>query len=532
MKTSTKTSIETAIETAIETGRLPFDAVMIGFLAVGVAPCPSLSAFGQPISDAVTREVRAAALGSGSSVSVAISAIETDTLLAAFEPDRAMVPASNQKLLTSVAAFRELGPDFVFRTHFVLSEDGTLTVVGSGDPALGDPEILSLASPPTTLEQVLDDIAAAVAEAGTERIEAVVIDDRVFDRNLVHPSWPADQHDRHYSAPVAGVNIHRNVVSLTPRPSPAGPGNRAEVKVSPNTSWVTVDVQAKTVGEGRNVFRAERDESGRRFRVLGKIREPSTISADVTMRDPATFFGGLIADALERRGIEVGEAGRNVLEDVRLASNDDPSPSGDAVAWIDTPLPFIARRCNVDSANLYAEAMLKRVGAGAGRGQGSWPAGASAIRAQIAEHLSPRDATRTIVADGSGLSRDNRVSPGTLVRWLDAAYEDETIRDALIESLPEPGEGTLRNRFTEQRPANRLYAKTGTIRGVSTLSGYLVHEGSGLAVAFSIMTNDLSGPSATRNARRLQERLVLLADQELSRMAQASAEIGTIDYGG
>lgn len=483
-------------------------------------------AMGQALQREIERAIGAASLNESASTGVFILDTSTTEILATQNAQDPFIPASNAKLLTSAAAMRVLGADFSFRTHLLLDDSGRVTVVGSGDPGLGDPDILAQTVPPTNVDDMLATLAQAIAAKQPEQISEIVIDDRVFERQTIHPMWPTDQLERQYCAPVAGVNFHRNIVQITPRPSPRGPGNAATAWMEPRADWIQLRIEAMTVGEGQNTFRVDRDALAETFTLRGKIRQPSTIAAEVTIPRPARHFGALLAQAIEDLDIEVGEQHRSVFEEVRLVEQDADQPEGEIVAWIDTPLANVAERSNTDSANLYAEAMLKRTGHAMTRSQGSWANGAAAIRMQLAELVGPDHAASTIISDGSGLSRENRVRPDTLAYWLDSAADDEAIRDAFFASLPAPGEGTLRNRFRSERPANLVLAKTGTINGVSGLSGYVVHEPTGHAIAFVVLNNGLRGARETRAARAMQEEIVLSIDRYLTEIMPAQADVG------
>lgn len=484
---------------------------------------PAIAA-GQALQDALNQAIGSAQLGPNARTGVFILDIPNDRILARINETTPLIPASNAKLLTSAAALRVLGPDYAFRTYLLVNEDGSITVVGSGDPGLGDPEILEHADPPTKFEELITTLARAVAAHGVESVPEIVIDDRVFDRQAIHPEWPRDQLDRHYCAPVAGVNVMRNVVSIIPRPSPSGPGNKAEAWMIPRAGWLRLVVEAVTVGEGENIFRVDRDAQGTTYTVRGRIRLPSTYAAEVAVPEPARHFGALLAQELERQGIEVGQENRSVIKEVRLIELDADQPSGEPIAWIDTPIAHAVGRCNKDSVNLYAEALLKRSGSALTKAPGSWANGAAAVRSQIVDHLGHEHAASTIISDGSGLSRENQVRADTLARWLVAAFEDSEIRKTFLDSLPTVGEGTLTKRFRKHKPRHLVLAKTGTINGVSALSGYVIHEPSGYAVAFAIINNDLKGARGTRAARALQESIVLAIDRYVSQNAPASGE--------
>ena len=133
----------------------------------------------------------------------------------------------------------------------------------------------------------------------------------------------------------------------------------------------------------------------------------------------------------------------------------------------ETPLPTAINRCNKDSMNLYAEAFCKRLGATAG--EGSWQSGTAVVGRFLKQLGVPENEFR--LDDGSGLSRENAVTPDAIIRVLLHNYYSSA-KDTFITSLPVGGvDGTLRKRFAGSL-RGRVFGKTGFIANVSSLSGY------------------------------------------------------------
>jgi serine-type D-Ala-D-Ala carboxypeptidase/endopeptidase (penicillin-binding protein 4) len=185
-----------------------------------------------------------------------------------------------------------------------------------------------------------------------------------------------------------------------------------------------------------------------------------------------------------------------------LRTGQAPARSRLLASAVSPPLRVIVRQMNPPSDNHIAETLAKDVGAYAGGG-GSTAAGTARIAVLLARRgiLAPGDR----LVDGSGLSRANRLSAATLVRLVAAADRDPTWGRALIGSLAQGGQGTLVNRFLTGPATRRVRAKTGYLRGVSTLSGRVVSR-RGVRYAFSLlMRTDDSRISA---AKDVQNRVV------------------------
>jgi D-alanyl-D-alanine carboxypeptidase/D-alanyl-D-alanine-endopeptidase (penicillin-binding protein 4) len=191
--------------------------------------------------------------------------------------------------------------------------------------------------------------------------------------------------------------------------------------------------------------------------------------------------------------------------------------AGRTVAVVETSIEDVLGRCNGDSQNLYAEAMIKRIGHEVTKEPGSWTNGSSIIRMTLGQNLGADAAAGTVIADGSGMSRDDRVAPHTLTRWLDRLQRDATLGPIFIQSLATPEHReSLKRRFHDVRLSCDLHAKTGTIDGVRCLSGYLIDPTTNHRVAFSVMVNDLKEGEQALNALQFHEDVVALADKWLA----------------
>lgn len=466
-------------------------------------------------------------------VGVSIVDADTERELATFSTgdsaDSALIPASNLKLLTTGAALLTLGPEFEFRTSFVLAGD-QLVIEGCGDPALADPDLLSKMQ--TGIEQFLDRLADSIAAAAKGRIAHIVIDDRVFDRELVHPTWPIDQLNRAYCAPVCGVNFHRNILSVFPSPASRA-GEPPSLRTEPAAPWIEFDRQrARTIREGDTAVWIERGSSPWQFRLHGAVRTAPTDAVRVAVREPAPIFGRLLADRIAARQ-------RGATPTVRLVEQDEPlastQPGATVAAIVRTPISVVLERCNVDSDNLYAEAMLKLTGHHVTRQPGSWSNGAAVVRMILKDRIGSQHAASAVISDGSGLSRGNRISARTLAAWIANVANDDRVGESYIRSMAiAKEEGTLRRRFRNKTLANEVRAKSGYINGVRSLSGLvlettpsgtLVSTGNGRRLAFAILVNDIPA-GADERAKELHENIVEILDNYISENRRTAAAGG------
>ena len=414
-------------------------------------------------------------------VSVAVRECGTDRLIAAVSASTPRMPASNQKLLTAGVAAMVLGADFSFQTRLVRRGDD-LIVIGDGDPALGDDLLLKKMTLPdgTTLTAtgLLDLWAASVVNSGTRHVQTLIVDDRIFDRDWYPEEWPKDQLQRHYCAAVGGINFNHNTVKL--RPVPRGKG----VDVSdmrPAYPNVVLDNQLKRGhGKDTSVIDPHRSEGSNEITLLGTVPVATQKPVEVTIDNPPLQFGQLLAARLRLVGVAV--------DAVRLADASDQPPSGvDVAPPITTSIETVLERCNHDSDNMFAEALLKRIAHAVTGRQGTRADGSRIVTATVERLTGSTDGLR--VADGSGMSRLNSISARTLTAWLCRFDDSDPNQNLFIESLAEKHEGTLKDRLASvDLHGATLRAKTGYIARVYAISGY-VECPDGRRLAFSVLIN-------------------------------------------
>lgn len=461
----------------------------------------------------VDRMIRLADLR-GATVAVSVRRAEDSLPLVDIGGSQPLIPASNMKLITTGAALHALGPEFSFNTKLVHADD-ELVILGDGDPAFGDPQLLKQMRTDDAdgidIESFLRIWVEAVQESGITSIKRLVVDDSVFDRVFVHPTWPEDQLNRRYCAEVAGMTCHLNVLHFFPRPVPEA---RPNIDVfQPYAPWLAPTNKATSrtgVHDGDDVWIARRLGTNQ-LTFYGNVKRPFVVPVPVTFTNPPVFFAKLLADRLENLGVSVGTH--------VVAERPEAREQGRLIGpVITTPLTTAILRCNRDSQNLYAECLLKRIGHARTGQPGSWSNGAAIIRLVLHERIADRAlSTSVVVADGSGLSRDNRIAPSAMTAWLSSFQSDETLGRAFVDSLADAAAtGTLKKRFRRvDLHGATVRAKTGYINQVSCLSGYVTMP-DGRCRCFSIMVNDLPVHRTVREAKRLQEQIVAAIAKDMA----------------
>ena len=452
----------------------------------------------------------------------AVHDVRGDRVLAMQNGDIPMAPASNMKVLTTGAALSVLGPDFTFNTTLFLDRaNGTarLTLVGSGDPALDDPDLRD--RDPHGLDSLVSLWAEELKKAGVTRIDELVVDSRIFDREFYHPSWPKEQYPNAYCAEVWGLNLARNVVGITPVPQSSG---KPTVAFTPAFDIAVERNNATNNAKAKFTFSASRAFGSNALTLRGNAQKRPDTPLGLTVHNTPALAAELLQRSFAARGVQVASA--------RLATDADPRASGAIVPPIHaTPIATVLERANTDSENLYAEALIKRLGAAlahaeskdaafapaAGFSAGTWANGRAALRQSISAVLGPDALSGWTVDDGSGLSQENRVTAAGLARWHASFARDGRLAPIYFGSFAIAGKtGTVRKRFDdlESSPVE-VRCKTGYIRGVSTLSGLAIAP-DGRVLSFSILGNNLAQGDQIARARTLQEAMVRRIVQELA----------------
>ncbi|MGB2986209.1 MAG: D-alanyl-D-alanine carboxypeptidase/D-alanyl-D-alanine-endopeptidase [Phycisphaerae bacterium] len=418
--------------------------------------------------------------------------------------DIPLIPASSMKVFVMAAALAEFGPGFSFETLF--ATNGTdLVVIGDGDPAPGDEKVHHTRDEPITSD--FERWADTLLEKGISTIPGdLVIDESIFDDQWIHPSWEENDLDNWYAAPVGGLNFNGNCIDITVSPTVKHDAP-VLVSVQPETRLVKIINRCRSGGKGTPILHHPHDTF--EYRITGRCDKRWPFGS-VSFPDPGLLFADSLRTVLAKKGIRLDGGVRR--ERVRLPGGGLPA-SLTIIGRRTTPLVDVLRRIGKDSQNLFAECLLKRTGCawakrhGNTDPQGSWALGREAVWGLI--ERAGIDARGLIVADGSGLSRDNRCTARQMAELL-ARMHAQPEGGLLHKSLSVAGvDGSLRKRLTDI--PGRVRAKTGTMRGVRALTGYVgptfqsasyvgptfqsVKGGTGAGYAFAVLFNGYKGPS-------------------------------------
>jgi len=413
--------------------------------------------------------------------------VQSGQVLLAADENTPMTPASTMKLATTAAALHVLGPDFKLRTVVGLLGDD-LVIVGGGDPNLsgrfygGD------------ITAAVKRWAAVLRGRGITAVKGdLVLDDSLFEAQWTHPNWPAADFQWWYQAPVGALVLNDSCVELRVRPG-ATDGAAAIVRVAPMTEYVTLVGQIQTRAGGGNNPRIDRVRGTERFQLGGTVPLKSgTQTYFRTVHDPGLFAATVIRETLQAEGVTV--AGQVVRRRVWTDGWHLP-PGFKAVVIHNSTLGQSVAVANTRSQNLYAECIVKVLGAHASSkerpwpaAQGSWALGCRTVAQTLAAMKVPTDGCA--FDDGCGLSRRNRLTARTLTELLVTMHRGPHAAvwfDSL--AVSGDGDGSLRSRMRDESVRGRVHAKTGSLRDTRSLAGY-VRTVKGRTIAFALMVDQL-----------------------------------------
>ena len=423
------------------------------------------------LSDAVGSAL-ASHTRSGEWGAIIVSLTRGDTLYEQ-NPDAMLQPASTMKMYTSAVALDRFGPDFTFRTPALrdgnVGPDGTLTgnlyLRGVGDPSLGSRFWHD--------QQPMEVLAKQIAATGIKHIRGDIIGDATaFDDKLVPDGWKTSYLGAAYAARVSALSLNENLVWVVVKPE----GNKAVVTLEPATTALSIDASVRVVGgTGGRITATRRDNA---ITVRGTIGARSgALKYSLVVDNPAMFAAGALRASLQGVGVKVDGL-------TRLAAT--PASATEIAALSSPPLAQIIGEMDRESINIVAE-LLFRASAHSPSQIGSAETGLANLRSFLSKKVGTQ-ASVVDVADGSGLSQLDRLTPRSMVQLLGYAHQADW-GPVFHAALPVDGEsGTLKRHGRGTPSRGNLHAKTGTTNTVAALGGYVTAK-NGEVLAFSLIYN-------------------------------------------
>ena len=446
---------------------------------------------------------------------VQVVSLDSGKTLYSKNADKLFIPASNTKLFTTAATLGLIGPDYRFKTTIETTGvvdkygrlSGDLIIVGRGDPNLSGRTLpynlrTERKMPPI---QVLEQLADQIAARGVKVIDGdIVADDSFFAFERYGGGWAVEDTISEWGAPVSALTINDNLMFVSILPA-ANPGEKAFVSIQPFPEYYRVDNRVMTTppGTGPRRIYINREPGSDRLTIYGNIPLDDLGASDaLSIEDPADFASKLMYSLLSKRGITIyGRTRTKHTEVASLSTLTVTSIAGGGASremtpqvppplllatYESQPIAQDLRVINKVSQNLHAELMLRLLGREKGS-SGTIDGGLEVVRSFLLQAgIRPEEYA---LYDGSGLSRQNLVSPQAIVKLL-TYVSKQPWADAYIDTLPVGGvDGSLAYRFKDAAAMGRVKAKTGTLGHVNSLAGFATTK-KGERVAFAIMANN------------------------------------------
>ena len=429
-------------------------------------------------------------------MSVLVQNLNTGEVIDSYRPDHVVPPASVMKLLTTGAALETMGPGFRFPT--ILEYTGTiengvlhgdLYVKGSCDPSLGWKGRTAF----------LDKWLKAIREAGIQKIDgAVIADMTMLDAEAQNPNWLCEDAGNYYAPGIFALNYYGNTMNIVLQSGE--PGSVAKVlKTEPAVEdiyFINHIRCDKITYDG--AFVSGLPYSRERYLTGAVPSNLGTFGVKGDLPNP----GLLLARHLTNR---LREAGITVKRDATYIADYNPLTPPRTVIYThySEPLSEIIKETNVNSNNLYAEALFRYLGT-----RYTLPGTIHNSQDLLRDYWRRRGVNiqNAIIKDGCGLAPQDAVSAKTFVQLLTIMSRSEN-KEAWLASLPVSGQsGTLKSLCPQTELEGRIHAKSGTIAGTKNFAGY-IDMPNGDTWVFAILIN--SAPGKAKNVQHVIQQYLL-----------------------
>ena len=443
---------------------------------------------------------------------VKIVSLDTGATLFEDHPDRLMSPASNSKLYTGALALDRWGGDYRIATPvFVTAAPdangvvaGDLIVSGRADPSW------NMRRMGTNFWGLFDPFVAVLKKAGVRQVTGAVIGDATFLHSSPAGSgWTVADGDDSEGAEISALTLEDNYTQVRVTPG-AMPGDKCKVTILEPGTGLVFDNQTVTLTNGAarhlETHHLPDSETVHLLGVLPAGGEPEVL--DVAVPRPARWFATALKAALIRQGIAVGGGARDITWPAA-------GPTGGIKLGevLSPPLRDLVHDFMKPSQNLETDLIFEHTGESLRSADTvPWTTSEDLAVAALQHFLRTNGlpAGEVHFEEGSGLSRNNLTSAELTVALLKfmATHREGS---NYLNALPIAGvDGTLRRRMKGTPAEGNVRAKTGTLRWVNSLSGY-VTTAVGEKLVFSLMLNRYAAPPGLSGRDELDAIAVMLA---------------------
>jgi D-alanyl-D-alanine carboxypeptidase/D-alanyl-D-alanine-endopeptidase (penicillin-binding protein 4) len=448
----------------------------------------SISTFSQSLStkidELISKELPYATVG------ILIKDAESGKIIYSRNADKLLSPASNMKLFTAAATFYHFSPDYRFLT--TLSQ-------------LGHDYYISFSGSPSLTIDNLKSLILKLKETGVSEIKGDFILDVSHFKSPYYPGGASyDDLGWYYSAPDSAVILNGNAASFL---FIGGKklGDPVLVKAENAENGSTIINQLRTVSkeEEKNHcslnIEIKPNNTLRLFGCLAQQKDPQTMQ--LAIPNPSLLAKSIIKKSLAEQGITLRGTIRTGII---------PAHATQIAALQSADLKQLVGHMLLESDNLYASSLMKQLAYSLTK-EATYKQGAFAIK-QILAQTTHLDMKQLELVDGIG-TRYNLASAQQITTLLNDLYQDQNMRDLFLNCLPRSGvSGTLKDRMQKSILEKIVYAKTGTMHDISSLSGYIIKPKAN-SLIFSIIMNGINQP--IDKAKALEEKILLAVVKEI-----------------
>lgn len=423
--------------------------------------------------------------------SIAIYSLNYNQMIFSINPENPVKPASVTKLITSFVTYCLVGDTFKVKTQFYTNDNniedkiinGNVYIKGYGDC--------------TQKLEDLDEIVRQIKSLGIRKITGdIVADGNFFDEPNNRFHYSGDQDEVEPTAPITALSLENNRLKILVNTKVAGEPKVQVIPYSPSVKVVINNlgnplpkqsklnkgrkIQAQT--SRKKIFSKIDDRGYQSITITGRFAANASFYFEEFNQNPVLFYAGAIYNRLINNGVEV------VGQFNKLPNNQNVDYSKMLfLGEIAKPINLIINEANKNSNNYYAENLFKFNGATAGKNKNLAISSKILLDSIINANFSGR-ANQIEIFDGSGLSRRNRVSAKLMVDILNYISKSNFF-SSFLSSLAIAGrDGTLEKRMKGTAAEQKVFAKTGTHRDVSSLAG-IVQNNNGEIFLFAFLFN-------------------------------------------
>lgn len=427
---------------------------------------------------------------------ITVQSIKNGETLYTLNAKKNLIPASNMKILTSVFALDQLGPDFQYTTRVYLQGSFENDTTFAGNViirGMGDPTISGRYQEKNNVTKILENWRDSLKARNIKIIKGNIIgDDNFFGDDVLGKNWEWDSESYWYSAQVSGLSFNDNCIDwyVTPGKNTTSP---ARIQIVPNTHYIHIDNRVETVGSEYQAEEVDliRERASNRVRAIGKIAVGSPVKVGyVTVENPTLYTATVFKEILEQDSAIIVEGNPADIDSLSgfTYNPDHDSTITQVASYVSPKLNEMLKIVNKKSQNFFAEQLLRTVPAVLQKTGNADTA--LAMEKEFLDRIG-LNVKKMVIADGSGYARTNQISPVNLVDVLKYIRLHKYWK-TFYESLPVAGvDGTISYRMKGTAAEGNVRAKTGFLDNVRTISGFL-RTADNEELVFSIMCNNFT----------------------------------------